>query len=100
VTVDDRELLVDLLHDIVTNWGAEGAWRSRAACRGESPGTFWPGRGDLAAFERAVAFCGRCPVRDECRGYADDRNENQGVWGGESGRVRRRRKREQKETTQ
>jgi WhiB family redox-sensing transcriptional regulator len=74
---------------------ALGAWRRRAACRrGEHWELF------LRTFEapandpdvkRAKAICATCPVRRTClREHLDEQN---GVWGGMTGRERRRLKR-------
>jgi WhiB family transcriptional regulator, redox-sensing transcriptional regulator len=61
-------------------------WRDRAACRGRYE-LFFGLEGERKAdrVEReayAKAVCRRCPVREECRLYAFERNEKAGVWGG------------------
>jgi len=48
-------------------------WRHRAACRDEEPELFFP-IGDVGPSRRQIAeakaICGRCPVREECLGWA------------------------------
>lgn len=57
-----------------------------ALCR-EYPELNWfPERGKPAEQQRAV--CRRCPVSDECLGYA--LGDNHGIWGGTSARERRK----------
>ncbi|SFN30180.1 Homeodomain-like domain-containing protein [Pseudonocardia ammonioxydans] len=51
-----------------------GDWRSRAACRGSEPETFFPtaaGGPELARAEAAAKrICTGCPVRTECLAWA------------------------------
>src|SRR5689334_3199005 len=74
-------------------------WREDAAChpasrpegvtRAEWTAVFFPQRGDSTA--RAREVCARCPVRDRCLLEADGLpREREGIWGGLSGRQRRR----------
>jgi WhiB family transcriptional regulator, redox-sensing transcriptional regulator len=64
------------------------AWAADAPCR-EHPEVEWfPERGESMAAAKAV--CRRCPVRDECLSYAVADPTIVGVWGGTSGRERRR----------
>ncbi|MEO1060893.1 MAG: WhiB family transcriptional regulator [Actinomycetota bacterium] len=53
-------------------------WRSAAACRGESPTTFF----DAELAEWAKRICLRCPVTDACRDDAVAHGVSHGVWGG------------------
>ena len=62
------------------------AWMSDAACRGESPALFFPGRGVNDA--SAQALCNSCPVRDQCLAYALADPELVGFWGGTSTKER------------
>jgi WhiB family redox-sensing transcriptional regulator len=65
------------------------AWHADAACK-EHPRTTWfPERGKDA--RRAIEVCGRCLVLDECRTWAlGQPDDPAGIWGGLSGRERRR----------
>lgn len=73
-------LLADLLSD-------PDDWRSRGACVGADPELFSPPgederiRGYPPRAVQAAGFCHGCPVREECRDWADRRREV-GVWGG------------------
>ncbi|MHC3470038.1 WhiB family transcriptional regulator [Streptomyces sp. 7R007] len=67
-------------------------WRDQAACRNEDPDLFFPigtSGPALLQTEQAKAVCGRCPVREECLGWALDHGEILGVWGGTSEMERR-----------
>ena len=67
------------------------AWMDDAVCRA--------GEWDLMDTDMQQRTCGRCPVRDECRDYADQvegrRNAKYlfDVWGGETPRQRASRRR-------
>ena len=73
---DEEESVVD-----------DGSWRSQAACRGCNPGMFFPERGDTRGVQAALAVCGECPVREQC--LNDNLFEDDGIFGGLSGRQRR-----------
>lgn len=63
----------------------EADWRSDAACQHEDPEVFFAtGKGAPAARQvtKAKSVCARCPVRDECRDYANTVNGLEGVFGG------------------
>lgn len=60
------------------------AWHANAACSGMGTELFFPERGEDARPARAI--CSGCPVVAPCAAAADD----YGVWGGMSGRQRRR----------
>lgn len=62
-------------------------WHRRAACHGQGPADWFPGRGGTQDAARAV--CVRCPVREECLAFAMKDPDLQGVWGGLSQRQRR-----------
>ncbi len=66
------------------------AWKARAACRGMDPEWFFPERGDHDTLRSVIAVCTECPVRIDCLDYALAANEKAGVWGGTTGRQRRR----------
>ena len=60
-------------------------WWSRAACSASDPDLFFPISSSGPArsqVTRAKAICARCPVRQECLGYALDAGPVQGIWGG------------------
>jgi WhiB family transcriptional regulator, redox-sensing transcriptional regulator len=62
-----------------------------AACAGTDYKVFHPGRGQSTA--PAKAICADCPNRLGCMEYAIATNEDEGIWGGTSGRERREIKR-------
>lgn len=64
------------------------AWQERAACRGTGTGRFFPSEGSSLMQARRV--CGRCPVYDECLGYALAHPSLKGIWAGTSERKRRK----------
>lgn len=57
-------------------------WLKAAYCRGIDIDIFFPHPGDHATTRRALAICGRCPVRIPCRRYALSHRERHGIWGG------------------
>lgn len=69
-------------------------WRERAACRDLPLAMFFPERGQPG--REAKAVCARCPVRRECREYAEGDPEAMlhGVWGGTTAKERARERRE------
>ncbi|MEV4093836.1 WhiB family transcriptional regulator [Streptosporangium saharense] len=99
----DAEEDVMRLRDRYGAWGLDTppaeSWRDRAACRSaDDPEIFFPKvsamRGARGAETRAYAaaqqVCARCPVQQECRAYALDRDEQYGMWGGMTPGQRRR----------
>lgn len=62
-------------------------WMAEAACRGVPPEVFFPPMGRNAG--KAYNICGRCPVRDDCLGYALRWRIRYGIWGGTTERQRR-----------
>ncbi|MFH9661109.1 WhiB family transcriptional regulator [Streptomyces sp. NPDC017248] len=60
-------------------------WRDHAECRTEDPDLFFPigttGPAQVQT-QQAKAVCGRCPVREQCLGWALDSGQIIGVWGG------------------
>lgn len=70
-------------------------WRHRAACLSRDP-ELWFATAPLLASQVAKAkrVCNTaCPVRDECRQWADDHNMQFGTWGGQDQDERRLAKR-------
>lgn len=57
-----------------------GPWAREAACR--TPGAPDMHPLDAAGRAKAVAWCGKCPVREECLEHALVNRERHGVWGG------------------
>ncbi|MEM8903918.1 MAG: WhiB family transcriptional regulator [Actinomycetota bacterium] len=53
-------------------------WRTDAACKDEPVETFFSSQ----LVGRAKRICGRCPVREACRGEAVSNGVADGVWGG------------------
>lgn len=70
-------------------------WAEHGACRGADPDLFFPERGQDTT--RAKKVCTTCPVRQQCLSYALSHGERFGVWGGLSGRERRRLRRSQQD---
>ena len=67
-------------------------WRADAACAGQGTDLWFPERG--APSEPAKAVCAGCPVQLDCADFARRHHIQVGVWGGQSGRERRTRKRQ------
>lgn len=72
------------------------SWRERGACRGLDPDVFYPVDDDDADEPKAV--CSGCPVRETCLEFAIATREAEGVWGGTTGRERRRIIRQRRKT--
>lgn len=71
------------------------SWREVAACRTADPMIFFPSEQDSAArrfstADQAKAVCSECLVINECLQYAIDTNQRDGVWGGLTGKERRK----------
>jgi WhiB family redox-sensing transcriptional regulator len=65
------------------------AWYARAGCLGADTDLFFPeGKGGRATAAREI--CGPCDVMDDCRAYAIGQGITDGVWGGQTGKERRR----------
>jgi WhiB family redox-sensing transcriptional regulator len=87
-----RPSLLDLADLVGADDFAGQTWRASAACRGAPVEVFFLERGASPA-HLARSYCRRCPVRVECLRYAMDLgsdNVAMGVWGGVTGRDRRR----------
>lgn len=63
-------------------------WQRDAACREHDRTLFFPGKGDSTI--RAQQICAGCLVRAECLEFALTNGEKWGIWGGTTGRQRRR----------
>lgn len=86
VTQGTDAMLADVIIELRARLDAEQPWRLQAACRGDGPARFYPGRGP----NKIPAVCSRCPVHDDCLAHALERPEPLGTWGGTSERQRRR----------
>lgn len=64
------------------------SWRQKGACRGLDPAIFYPVQEEEA--DVAKAICATCPVQEACLEYALANRERDGVWGGTTGKERRR----------
>jgi WhiB family redox-sensing transcriptional regulator len=71
-------------------------WRQRGACRGLEPDIFYPPDDEDAGEAKAV--CAQCPVKDRCLEFALETREAEGIWGGTTGRERRRLLRQRRKT--
>lgn len=70
------------------------AWVEQAVCASTDPEQFFPEKGNRN--REAKQMCAQCPVRKDCLGYALDRNEQHGIWGGYSDRERRQLRRDKR----
>lgn len=77
----------DLIYELL----APPAWHADAACRGVDPDIFYPTRGEDT--NHARRYCDTCPVRADCA--AAGRHEQFGIWGGESTKQRKARRRKE-----
>jgi WhiB family redox-sensing transcriptional regulator len=64
------------------------AWMAQAVCKEVDPELFFVSDHDTLGVRRAKNVCATCPVRAECAGYAIQRVELQGIWGGLTTRER------------
>lgn len=64
------------------------SWMAKAACTPDQADLFFPERGEDA--DEAKRICAGCTVRRECLTAALVNNERSGIWGGLSGKERRR----------
>lgn len=62
-------------------------WRTRGACRGVDPETFFPAPNEPA--DGAVSLCRSCDVQGPCLAWALEVGDCHGVWGGTTPRERR-----------
>lgn len=70
-------------------------WMERAACLGLDPALFFPPRGPVENWAPAKEVCASCPVTAECLNLAlvEGKRYEDGIYGGLTGRERRRLKR-------
>ncbi|MEV6028470.1 WhiB family transcriptional regulator [Streptomyces sp. NPDC052036] len=60
-------------------------WRERAECLRADPDLFFPISNSgltLRQIDEAKAVCGRCPVVEQCLGWAVRTGQVEGIWGG------------------
>jgi WhiB family redox-sensing transcriptional regulator len=72
-------------HDLLDD---DRPWVAYAACREADPDWFFPGPDDDG--RAGIRMCGGCPVREECLEWALETRIPYGIWGGMTGRERRR----------
>lgn len=72
------------------------SWRQRGACRGLDPAIFYPPTDEEGTEAKAV--CAACAVREACLEFALETREAEGIWGGTTGRERRRILRQRRKT--
>jgi WhiB family redox-sensing transcriptional regulator len=61
---------------------ARPPWHKQAACRGLDQSLWFPEPGRRGQNAAARAICEGCPVQAECREWAIEHGENDGIWGG------------------
>ena len=66
----------------------EQHWRAEALCASSDP-ELWFAAGAVE-HKLAKIVCGRCPVKRDCLDYAMTAPIDHGIWGGLTGRERRR----------
>lgn len=64
------------------------SWQEQALCIQTDPEVFFPEKGGSARPGKRT--CHRCEVRAECLAYALANDERSGIWGGTTGKERRR----------
>jgi WhiB family transcriptional regulator, redox-sensing transcriptional regulator len=65
------------------------AWKE-AACVGQKPEWWFPERGQNDILDLALSICSQCPIKTECLAFAICTGEDEGIWGGTTGRERRK----------
>lgn len=58
-----------------------GTWTDHAICKGHLDLFFPEQNQHQSSTPRALAFCNRCPVVDQCRDFALHNGERFGIWG-------------------
>lgn len=66
------------------------AWMDGALCAQVDPELFHPDAKGGGSARMAKRVCDRCEVLNQCRGYALERKELTGIWGGLTESERRR----------
>jgi WhiB family redox-sensing transcriptional regulator len=83
--VDTTGIVAEL---IAATTAGKPAWMALAACDSANPDLFFPIRGESVSLAKAI--CAGCAVREDCLEYAITYRERFRIWGGLSGRQRRR----------
>jgi WhiB family redox-sensing transcriptional regulator len=78
----------DPMRDGLLDLFGETEWQDRGSCAQTDPEAFFVARG--VSTSEAKQVCMNCKVKAECLEYALDTNQVHGVWGGTSGRERRK----------
>jgi WhiB family redox-sensing transcriptional regulator len=65
-------------------------WLRRGACKSSDPELFFPLAPSPVQEAQAKAVCATCQVLTECRSYALEAGETDGIWGGLTAEERRR----------
>lgn len=73
---DRISLKADLFNDVL----GTPSWHARAICREAPPNMFFPSNAEKA--QEAQVACLGCPVRGDCREFAERTRQRYGVWGG------------------
>jgi WhiB family redox-sensing transcriptional regulator len=85
---DDADVVTIKLADLLEHRVDHGSWWAGRACVGMPLDLFFPERGDNEAVAAAKAVCTACPVAEPClEAHLEERD---GIYGGTSGRERRR----------
>lgn len=74
-------------HAITRDVMADEGWQEEGACRGADVEIFFSV--DEEDQQRALEFCARCDVRQDCLEFAIENREMYGIWGGMSESDRR-----------
>jgi hypothetical protein len=56
-------------------------WADEAACK-DTPLDIWFTELGFHADQEAIRICNRCPVINQCRDYAINNDQTDGIWGG------------------
>ena len=71
-------------------------WMSASICPSVDPELFFPDKSRADRGRWAKWVCRQCPPVEDCRRYAMERPELDGVWGATTDRERRRARKEQR----
>lgn len=84
---EPQDALTALLTDLLDYGPPPGDWAQEGLCAQTDPEAFFPGKG--GSVQSAKRICSRCPVLEQCRNYALETRQRDGVWGGLSAGERR-----------
>ncbi len=80
--------IVDAAAELLEALLKRPAWHAQAACRGQGHERWFPTRGNPATDAKAI--CAGCPVQEPCLAAAMAEPLTVGIWGGTTGKERRR----------